>query len=131
MDKRGITLPFRVTPGDADIATATGDALREIHVETVLSARASSDGEIGEIAWDPDRGSALDALRNAAASPAVADFAALYAERALAYALPNEVLRASDVVLDDRTIELTVKTTRLTETEQGERPISVTTQLSR
>ncbi len=130
-DTKGFAFPFRVTPGDADIALVTGDALRETRVETVLSTRGSSAGEPGELAWDPERGSALEALRNASASEAVADFAALYAERALAYALPDERLRASDVTITDRTIELTVQVARADQPSRTARTVSVTTTFSR
>jgi phage gp46-like protein len=130
-DTKGFALPFRVTPGDADIALVGGDALRETHIETVLSARASSADDIGELAWDPERGSALEALRNASASDAVADFAALYAERAMAYALPDERLRAADVTISDRVIELVVRVAKADQPDRNARTVSVATKYSR
>lgn len=122
-------MPFQITPGDADIATGTGDRKRETHIETILGMRASSAGDVGELAWDPDRGSALDSLRNAAASDAVADFAALYVESALAYALPDESLRAIDVIVDDRAIEITSQTSLAGDRIQ--RLLSVTAKIQR
>lgn len=130
-EKRGIVMPFRVTAGDADVATSTGDRLRETRISTTLGTRASSAGEIGELAWDPDRGSRLDALRNATAGEAVADFAALYVEEALAYALPNESLREVGVVLTDRTIQIETKTSVGIETNRAARLLSVTTRVQR
>ncbi len=130
-DLRGIGLPFRITASDADVATVVGDKLRETHVETILGTRASSAGEIGELAWDPDRGSALDALLNAANGEAVADFAALYAERAFEYALPDESVRAADVVVDNRTIELTIQFGMSSEQDRSARLLSVSTRMKR
>ena len=128
-DLRGIALPFRITPGDADIATVSGDRKREMHIETILGTRASSAGEIGELAWDPDRGSALDSLRNAAASEAVGDFAALYVENALAYALPDESLRSIDGTVSKTTIEFTIETSLAT--DRTGKLLPVTTLLKR
>ncbi len=130
-DKRGILLPFRITAGDADVATATGNRLRETRISTILGMRASGGNEIGELSWDPDRGSKLEALRNAAASPAAADFAALYVEEALLAALPSESLRAVDVEITDRTIDLKTQTVLSTDPSARPRPLLVTTKLSR
>lgn len=103
-------MPFRITPGDADIATASGEPLRKTRIATILGTRATSAGEVGELEWDPSRGSKLDALRNAANSDAVAEYAAIYVQQALLQALPDEVLTAIDVVVDERTIELRTET---------------------
>lgn len=130
-DTRGFALPFRITPGDADIALVSGDALRETRIETILATEASSAGDVGELAWDPERGSALESLRNAAATSAAADFAALYAEQALAYALPDERLRAVDVTITERTIDIAVKVQRADLPDRNARAISISTRFSR
>lgn len=104
----GIARPFRMGP--ADLSTVAGDDLRRTRVEQVFATRASSAGETGELAWDPTRGSRIDALRNAAASPAIADLAAFYCQDALAQALPDEQLRTITVLLDAETIELRAET---------------------
>lgn len=109
----GLARPFRMGPGD--LATVSGDDLRRTRVEQVLSTRASSAGEVGELAWDPTRGARLDALRNASASPALADLASFYTQDALAQALPDEQLRTMEVLLDEQTIELRAETEALSD----------------
>lgn len=104
----GIARPFRM--GAGDLATVSGDDLRRARVEQTFSTRASSAGDVGELAWDPSRGSRLDALRHAAASPAIADLASFYLQDALAQSLPDEQLRALTVLLDQETIELRAET---------------------
>lgn len=105
----GILLPLTISRGAADVATGQGPALRKTHVRVILGTRASAARQIGEWAPDPSRGSQLDALRNAGNSVALADFATAYVQDALAQ-LPEEVLKAVDVGIDDRVIEITATT---------------------
>jgi phage gp46-like protein len=130
-NKRGIAMPFAITPGAADIATAAGEELRRVHVETILGMRASSAGNVGEWAPDPDRGSKLDALRNAATSVAVEDFAVVYVEEALLQALPDERLREVAVTVDDRTIALDVTTQLAADASRNPRGLVVSKSIKR
>jgi len=128
---RGIRLPFRIAPHDADVATLSGNDLRQVRLGTALSTRASTPGEVGELAWDPERGSRLDQLRNAAASASIADLAAVYTERAILDALPDEELRGIDVRVDDRTLTIHVEAKRISDTTQAPRTVTTTTEITR
>lgn len=131
VDKRGILLPFRITPGHADIALGRGDDLRSTRIGTILGMRATSAGSIGELSWDPDRGSKLDALRNAAASAAIADFAALYLDEAFAQALPEEALREVAVEIDKTAISITASSALVTDRSRAPTLLTTTTVLRR
>lgn len=125
----GIGRPFRMGP--SDLSAVSGDELRRTRVEQVLATRASSAGEIGELAWDPTRGARLDALRNAAASPAIADLASFYTQDALAQALPDEQLRSMVVLLDAETIELRAETEALSDATPNPKRVPAVVRVAR
>lgn len=131
MDKRSVVLPFRITPGAVDIVTGTGDELRATRIEVAFGMRATSAGAIGEVSWDHDRGCRLDALRNAATSSAVADFAALYLEEALATAAPSERLREVHIEIDNTTISIAAKTALAAEPARTSRTLRTTATIKR
>ncbi len=129
--KRGISLPFRVTPGDADVATSSGPELRKTHLEVILGTRASAGQGVGELDWDPGRGSRFELLRNAAASEAVEDFAVVYADEALQQSLPDEVLLSVAVVVDDRNVEITAETRLRADASVAPRKVTSSTTVRR
>ncbi len=131
MDKRGILIPFRITPGAADVVVGSGDDLRETRIGVIFGTRATSANSVGELSWDHDRGSKLDALRNAALSPAVADFAALYLEEALAAALPDESLVGVDVVIDETSMSITAETALVSDRDRARHTLSTSTSFRR
>ena len=127
---RGISLPFQITPGASDIVDATGVDLRRERGNLVLGTRASGGPDVGEIAWDPSRGSRLDLLRHTAASDAAGDVAAVYIDEAFRQ-IPGERLREVTVTVDAETILIEAQSLPSADVSPTAKTVTVSTTIRR
>jgi hypothetical protein len=128
--ERGIALPFAITPAASDIIGATADDLRRERTGTILSTRASGGQDVGELAWDPERGSRIDLLRLAAASDAVGDVAVVYVSEAFRQ-IPGERLAEVSVTVDAETITVDVRSLPSADPSPAARSVGASTTITR
>lgn len=89
---RGVTRPFR-RDGMHDFANADGLALVQSCVGQVLGMRGSTPFLLGELEWDPDRGSLLHLLRHKANTLVLQELGRTYVIDALRTWEPRVIVR--------------------------------------
>ena len=98
--KSGLVWPFRVG-SNGNPKTGMGDELREARVAFVVATRASSHAGAGEIPMRMRVGSIAYLLLNTSFNDVREGLAVVYGQRALANALPNEVVMGAEVETHD------------------------------
>lgn len=98
--KTGLAWPFRVG-ANGNPNTVTGDDLRETRVAFVGATRASSARGAGEIPMRMRLGSLLHLLLNTSFGDVREALAVVYGQRALANALPDEIVVGAEVTSDE------------------------------
>ena len=94
--KSGLLWPFSLG-SNGNPNTGMGDELREARVAFVVATRASSHVGAGEIPMRMRLGSIAYLLLNTSFNDVREGLAVVYGQRALANALPNEVVMAAEV----------------------------------
>jgi hypothetical protein len=98
--KAGLAWPFRVG-SNGNPVTVTGDDLREARVAFVVATRASSVRGAGEIPMRMRLGSLAHLLLNTSFGDVREPLAVVYGQRAMASALPNELVVAAEVTSNE------------------------------
>lgn len=125
LDKNTIKRPFRF--GSNGIEVATGVAARESRIQGILQIEATTPGfGVGELAWDPRRGSRLEALRNASVTEAFEDIVIRGVEDTFDYGLPEEKLDAVGGEATDEVVTINVETVPTNERGNTQRTVAKT-----
>ena len=126
INKSTIARPFGF--GSTGIRIATGVEARASKVQGILSIQSTTPGYgFGELAWDPRRGSRLDAVRNASMTGAFEDIVIRSVEDTFSYGLPEEKLDAVGGELLDDMIVVNVESVPTNERGNSQRSVAKST----